>query len=319
MKKITRFLGLALVGSIALLLPVKAHASCSGAIVFGSYYTQVTNTSNGPSLRSNFWAFDASAPTAVPTSGNPALGSGNDNGAITETDQWLRVLPPLGTVLTGDWGGSAFDGCPDTTLNVANQRMVLSFSDVDGLGNPTFAVACVQRLPAAANQFDYDTVGAAIALVPLPKAVISNTVRTGSEANITVQSPNFGTGFYTDGSSGCTAATVIPQYDVYKQQIARNAPADNTHDTSAVWTLVGTANVGSPLSFTTTCTTTNCDVYVAVSPRYLNNFSTGEAATPGSPIRLGLNSTKLQAGPVLADTPGKGKKIGNLGGTKSQQ
>lgn len=321
MKKITSFLGLALVGSIVLLLPVKANANCGSSVSFGAYFVApLTNTTNSPTLRGNFWAFNAAAPATG--GGNPALGPGNDNGAFQESQSWLLNLPGYGLLVNGDWATQLFDGCPDSaTANIPDQRMVASFSDVDALGKPTFAIACVRRTPGTGTEFNFDNVGGPISFVPAPKATTTNWVRSGAdEATITVASPNFGPGFYTDGSSGCTAATVIPQYDVFKQQIARNAAPDATTDTGAVWALVGTGNLGSPVSFTTTCGTTNCDLYLAVVPRFLGGFTTAEAALgTAAPARVGVSSVKLQSGPVLAETPVGNKKIKNIGGTKTQQ
>jgi hypothetical protein len=324
MKKITSFFGLALVGSVALLLPVNAHAICSSGIDFGTYYSVVTGTTASPSLRSNFWAFDATAPTNTASGANVLIGQGVDNGPLSENGAggggWLRQIA-AGLAVTGDWSGQGWDGCPDAASTVPNQRMAFSFSDVDGTGKPTYAVACVKRDPAGAPQFNLDSTGAAtIALVAAPKAITTNWVRSGTnEAAITVASPNFSPGFYTDNSPGCTLATVIPQYDVYKQQIARNAVPDPTTDTTAAWVLVGTGNTGSPFSFTTNCGATNCDLYLATVPHFQGAFSWAEAAT-ASPGRIGDKSVKLQAGPTLADTPIRGnKKINNPGGTKSQQ
>jgi hypothetical protein len=322
MKKISSFLGLALVGSAALLLPMNAQATCGSGISFGGYYVaSLQNTDNGPSLRGNFWSFNAAAPATG--GGNPAAGPGNDNGLLQETQSWIRDFAGYGLGINGDWAGLAFDGCPDAaTPNTADQRMTVSLSDVDGTGKPTFAIACVQRTPGAAYDFNFDNVGGHIALVAAPKATTTNWVRSGTnEATITVASPNFGAGFYTDGSTGCTPATVIPQYDVYKQQIPRNQPPDPNTDTGPAWTLAATGNTGSTVQFTTTCGTSDCDLYLAIVPRFLGGFTTAEAATGASaPARVSDTSVKLQAGPTLAETPGRGnKKIKNIGGTKTQQ
>jgi len=302
MKRNVRFLGLALVGIVALLLPLKADAVCGSSISFQGFYVGVVGpTTNGPSLRSNFWALSG---------GNPVLGTGIDNGALTDQTDWLLDTgDATHWAINGDWAGQLYDGCPDAQGDPTVQRMVASFSDVDGTGAMTYAVACVHREPSAGVQFDFDGVGGPILLVPAPKGVITNTVRAGTEANITVGSPDFSAGFKSDGSTGCTAANVIPQYDVYKQQIARDAAPSSTRDAGTSWVLVGTGNTGSPFTFTTTCAASNCDVFVTVSPHYNSNFTSGEAATV-APARVGVNSNKIQAGPVLAITP-KPKPIMN--------
>ena len=71
MKKSTRFLGIAAVGIAALLLPLNAHAVCGSTLSFGGYYSLLTGTTAGPSLRSSFWILN---------NGNVAHGSGMDNG-----------------------------------------------------------------------------------------------------------------------------------------------------------------------------------------------------------------------------------------------
>lgn len=303
MKRTTQVLGIALVAAVALLLPMQAQANCGSDVSFGSYYSFVTGTVNGPSLRANFWALG---------SGNPALGAGNDNGAIVETDNWLVPYGGGLAVLSG-WAARTYDGCPDNAVPVfSDQRMVLSFSDVDGTGKMTYAVACAGRNPQAGTQFDFTRPGQApLALVPATKAAITNTTRVGNEATITVGVPNFGPGFYTDGSSGCTLANVIPQFDVYKQQTARNVAPAATNDAGGVWVLAATcSSTGVPACVVTTaCGTTNCDNYLAVVPHYNSNFNTGEAAT-NAPARVSASSTKIAAGPVLAVTP-KPKTIPN--------
>jgi hypothetical protein len=311
MNKNLRVLGIAVVGLVALLLPLKANAAC-GSISFGSYYSLLTNTSGGPSLRSSFWMMG---------NGSPTIGAGNDNGAIADNagavSNW--VLPNYASTtnpaLLGNWGSFLFDGCADAAGGTAVQRMAFGFSDVDVSGNTVFAGICVHRDPTAGVQFDttMPAPGTAsptpIALVPVPKATITNTVRAGSEASVTVASPNFAPGFYTDGSTGCDLASVIPQYDVYQQQVTRNTAPSATRDAGASWVLVGTGNTGSPFTFSTACGAVNCDVFVAVAPHFNSGFSTGEPAT-ASPNRVGLNSTKVQAGPTLAVTP-KAKPIEN--------
>jgi hypothetical protein len=260
---------------------------------------------NGPGLRANFWALG---------SGNPATGAGNDNGGIVEQDNWLIPYGPgpnTFAVLSG-WGQKTYDGCPDLGGAPATQRMVMTFSDVDGLGNMTYAIACTSRNTQAGTQFDFTRPGQApLALVPAQKAAITNTARVGNEATITVGVPNFSAGFYSDGSSSCDLATVIPQFDVYKQQTARNAAPAATNDAGGVWVLAATcSSTGSPAcTVTTACGATNCDNYLAVVPHYNSNFTTAEAAT-ASPARVSASSTRVAAGPVLAVTP-KPKAIPN--------
>jgi hypothetical protein len=272
----------------------------------------VTGTAGGPALRANFWALG---------SGAPAIGAGNDNGnvtaltTVTGTVPWLVPYPSGQTatwaVLSTWSANSTYDGCPDAAQpDTALQRMVMSFSDLDAQGNMTYAVACAGRDATAGTQFDFTRTGnAPIALVPAQKANITNTVRAGNEATITIGVPNFAPGFYVSSkgpTSGCDPATVIPQFDVYKQQTTRNTPPALTNDAAVggPWALVATCNTsGSPAcTVTTTCGTTNCDNYLAVVPHYNSNFTTAEAAT-GGPPRVSARSTNVQAGPTLAVTP----------------
>jgi len=310
MKSNTRFFGLALGGVIALLLPLKADAICPSGISFQGYpLSTITGTTNGPSLRANFWTLGG---------GNPTLGAGNDNGAITAQADWI-IDSPAGWAINGSWDASNYDGCPDVAQpNTDLQRMVVSLSDVDALGNMTYAVACVDRDTQAASQFGFDGVGEHIALVVAPKANITNTVRAGTEATITVASPDFNPGHYTDGSVGCELASVIPQYEVFKQTTGRGiAPSTSNDATAPTWVSVGIGNTGAPLTFTTTCGTTNCDNYLAVVPRYNSGFTTADAAT-GSAARVSQKSGNVQAGPTLAVTP-KPKKIKNEAGGQQRQ
>jgi hypothetical protein len=303
MTKHARIVGIALLGVAALLIPMNASATCATDISFGSYYSFIQGTSNGPGLRANFWALNG---------GNPTIGAGADNGSIQETGVWL-VTYPAGSqtfaVLSG-WGQQQYDGCIDAVTTPPNQRMVMSFSDVDALGNPTFAVTCTSRDTAAGTQFDFTRPSSApIALVPAVKPVITNTTRNAvtGDATITIGVPDFAAGFYTNGSAGCDAATVIPQFDVYKQQLPRGGAVQPGNDggTGTTWgaPIATCSTSGSPAcTVTTTCGTTNCDNVFAVVPHFNSNFTTADAAS-ASPIRVSTASTKVQAGPTLAVTP----------------
>lgn len=305
MKSNTRFFGFALAGVVALLLPLKADAICPSGVSFQGYpLSIVTGTDNGPSLRANFWTLGF---------GNPTLGSGADNGVFTAQADWI-IASPAGLAINGDWSANNYDGCPDISQpNTDLQRMVVSFSDVNPSGNMTYAVACVGRNTQAASQFGFDGVGEGIVLVQAPKAGITNSVRnaTTGEATITVGVPDFSAGHYTDGSTGCEQASVIPQFDVYKQTTGRDIPPTTSNDAGGAWTLVATCSTsGSPAcTVVTTCGGTNCDNYLAVVPKYNSNFTTADAAT-GSPARISVKSANVQAGSSIATTP-KPKKIVN--------
>ena len=301
MSKNLRFLGIGLVGVAALLLPLKADATCGG-IGFGSYYVAIVGTNQtatSPTLRSNFWLM---------TGGNPTLGSGNDNGAIADS-VWVSQYAGH-TVVLGDWGTQLYDGCADAVQPAVAQRMGFSFSDVDGSGNMIWAAACVARVPGFAPDFDLGHVaGGLIQMVPAVKATITNTVRAGNEATITIGAPNFSAGLATDGSTGCDAAAVIPSFDVYRQQTARNVVPSTSNDATGPWVLVTNCLSGVPCTFTTTGSATNSDNYFALTPHFNSNFTTAEAAT-GQAARLSVSSNNVQTGPTLAVTP-KAKPIPN--------
>lgn len=288
--------GLAAAALAVLVVPSTANATCGTDTLFGGYYSLVGPTTHSPALRSSFWTLG---------SGSTVNGAGNDNGSVTD-DVWL-VPYSGGFVVQSGWGEAAYDGCPDLGGAASAQRMAFAYSDLNGAGNMIYAVECVHRDVTAGRQFATDLPpgcggGACqpITMVLAPKATITGTTRAAGNAQITVASPDFSAGFYTDGSVGCELATVIAQYDVYKQEIARNAVAPTSRDISS-WTLAGTGNTGSPTVLTTTCVT-DCDVYLAVLPHYKDNFNTGEPAT-GAVARVGANSTKIQSGPTLANPP----------------
>jgi hypothetical protein len=300
MKKSIRILGLALVGFAALVLPLNAHAACGYGLggSFGSYYSIVTGTTVGPSLRSSFWMVGA---------GNPLIGAGSDNGSVSEAGHWLFYKGSFLSLFDA-WGNNTdYDGCSD--LQGATGRMAWAMSDINGAGQMVYAAGCAQRdgrvfwvefnFTQPPGCYDGNC-GTPLALVPAPKAVISGTTRAGTQAFVTVAPPNFAPGYYSDGTPGCALANVIPSYDVYKQELSRNAPAPANLDVTAGWVLAGTGNIGSPFTFTTTCVT-DCDVYISLAPRYDSGFTTDEPAT-GAPARVGP-STKIHAGPVLANPP----------------
>jgi len=296
MKKSIRVLGIALVAIAALLLPLNGQAACESGVFFGSYYSQILGTTNGPSLRSSFWAMGG---------GNVLTSAGIDNGPVAETGDWMHPYGSMPIALLSAWGANVnYNGCIETLLQPSS--MAYGLSDVDGTGNMVYAVGCATRINTAFTEFDFTnppgcTSGCApITLVPAPKALVTATSRQGTQAQITVGSPNFAPGFYGDGTAGCAMNLVIPQYEVFRKEIARNGAAPADHDTST-WVSSGIFNIGTPAIVNTTCAS-DCDVYVGVLPVYNSGFKTGEPAT-GAADRLGPNGTKVQAGPILANPP----------------
>ena len=172
-----------------------------------------------------------------------------------------------------------------------------------------YAVMCSSRDTQRGLEFLYDfpsgcasaKPAAPIAMQPAPRAMIAGTTHSANQANITVASPNFTAGYYSDGTPNCNMNAVIPQYDVYKQELPRGTAVPNNADVTSGWIFVGTSNIGTTFTFTTTCLD-NCDVYVATMPAYNSGFKTGEPAT-GAPNRVGPTSIIVQAGPILANPP----------------
>lgn len=301
MKRTTWVLGLLLVGGMGLLASAPAQATCGlGDVPFGQdtpgacgatyCYVQSPGVNTTSSIKARFWILGQ---------GDPALGIGVDNGNLGDNNWLVSFGGPL--ALTGNWNVPGSDGCPGTSTD----RMAVSFSDVsaDGLTS-YFAAACATRNPSAANQFDFDNPSGAghIVLKTLAEKARYSTVRSGTEAQITVQSPSFANIYYTDGSAGCAIANVIPQYDVWINVGPRPLAAPTSRDNAGAWALAGTGNVGSPFTFTTACGTTNCDFFLAVSPKFANGFNTGDAPSGTAGVRVGgPNSTRGQAGPTLAN------------------
>jgi hypothetical protein len=314
MKTIIGTIALVALGVAFVLAPTPARAFCGTSVVFGQgqancggyCYVQSPGTGTNASIQATFWSLDA---------GNPAPAVGDDNGTYAD-NAWLQIFPG-GLSLNGDWSaGATIDGCINNAGSTG--KMVVALSDTDAAGNAYFAAVCNTRNPTVTVQFDQSILSPAghIVLKTLPAAVVTGSVRVGTEATVTVASPNFASIYYSDASAGCAINNVFPQYDLWISQVARSGPAPPNHtQDGGGWQLRGTCAVGSPCSGTTTCATTNCDAFVAVSPHYNSNFSTGEA--PGL-SRVGANSTRFQAGPTLADPPkfkpipkGQQKKLSN--------
>jgi len=304
MKKTIGTLALMALGFALVLTPTPAGAFCPTSLPFGQAglncdagycYVQSPGLNTNASIQATFWSLG---------SGSPVAGPGNDNGTFAD-DGWLVSFGGPDLTLggpTADWSAAAnIDGCAG--LDGTSAKMVIALSDVNAVGDAFFATVCTTRIPAASIQFDQSLLvpPGHIILKPLPAANVTGSVRTGNEAQVTVSSPNFASIYYSDGSPGCAINAVIPQYDVWIKQIGRSAPAptDHSQDTGA-WTLGATCNVGSPCVVTSTCGTTNCDGFLAVSPRYNSGFQTGDA--PGK-ARLAANSIRFSAGPTLADPP----------------
>jgi len=307
MRKKIGLLALLALGVVAMLAPAPAAASCGTNVTFGqgalncggSYcYVVSPGLNNNTSIQATFWDLNF---------GNPSVGPGIDNGAASD-NVWLVSFGGPNLSLLGDWSTPGVDGCVDCTppavCGGGTSKMVLGLSDVDAAGNAFFATTCVTRNGQAFTQFDQSTIvpHSDIILQPLPAANITGSVRVGTEAQVTVSSPNFASIFYSDGSAGCAINTVIPQYDLWIKTITtRNdpPPSDHSQDTGA-WTLGATCNIGSSCTASSTCGTGLCDGFVAVSPHYNSNFQTGDA--PGK-ARLAANSVRFQSGQTLADPP----------------
>jgi hypothetical protein len=277
----------------------QARANCSTSVAFGQVgpncapdycYVHSPGLNTNTSIHGTFWSL---------TFGNPANGSGDDNGAGSDSS-WLLPSPP-DHYLGGDWGDAPYDGCGINGPSPLSNKMVVALSDVDATGaNAFFAAVCNTRHPLSFPQFDQGDLSppANIVLKPIAAPVIASTVPFGNEARVTISSPSFTSIYYSDGSAGCGIGSVIKQYDVWLKQVARNAPAptDRNQSTGA-WSLGNACAIGSSCIVTTSCGTVACDAYLAVSPRYDSGFQTGDA--PGQ-ARVGPNSTRVQAGLLSA-------------------
>jgi hypothetical protein len=312
MKKTIGTIALLALGVALVLAPAPARAACGVDVSFGQVsgghsgcggycYVQSPGLRTPASVQSNFWALGL---------GNPALGPGIDNGGWADNG-WLVDLGFGGGVnLAGSWAGDAtIDGCVENAP--APQKMVITMSDQDSLGNNAyFAIACVTR-SGGATEFDYTKIvpEGNIVLKALPNVAgtnspvkIASSTRTAPEANIQVGSPDFSSIYYSDGSPGCAIANVIKQYDVWIKQVPRPggvAPTDR-NSISGGWTLGGTCNIGANCPVVTTCGTANCNAYLAVSPRLDSGFQVGDAPNK---VRLSANSLPVQAGATLAEPP----------------
>jgi len=307
MKKTIGALAILTLGVGLALVPTTARAACAGAVSFGQIssghpscsaggYCYVTSSGlrTNASIQGTFWMMG---------NGNTAVGVGIDNGNQGNLD-WIPDLGFGGGVaLNGTWqagpAGSP-DGCPDTLGAVS--AMAIGLSDIDAsTGVATFAAACVKRDGGAATEFDYNTIVPLtnIDLKPIAKPSITASTRVGDNSLVTVGSPNFASIFYTDNSPSCSLTNVIKQYDVWVKEVARDGAPPVDRNTPGNWVLGNTCNVGGPCQVTVDCAATNCDAFLAVSPRFDSGFGT---------LRVGANSTRTQAGQTLA-TPPKPKSI----------
>ena len=302
MKKTIGTLALLALGVALVLAPAPARAACDGAVTFGqnsnghpecglSGYCYVTSPGlrTNASIQGNFWAVGA---------GNTTIGVGIDNGNQANTE-WMPDQGFGGGVgLKGDWlasAGGSPDGCIDTLG--AGSKMAFAFSDIDATnGVASFAAACVTRNGSAATEFDLTTIVPLtnIALKPIAKPVIANSVRVANDSLVTIASPDFASIYYSDGSPGCAIGNVIKQYDVWVQQTARDGAAPANRNTSAGWVLGNTCNVGNPCNVNVSCTGSTCDAFFGVSPRYDSGFGA---------TRVSGNSVRVQAGQTLANPP----------------
>lgn len=297
----------------AVLVPAQTAAVCIPDIAFGQdanaacttgapNYCYVVSPGVGTtaSIQGNFWNVN---------SYNSAFNTGVDNGTFDDSG-WLKK-PFTYYYIASSWGSGTTDGCP---AGQTDETMVISFSDVSA-DNLTgyFAVACVNRgaLSPLGFQFDFGgKLSSDIFLKAIPTPTITGTTKVGNEVQVTIGTPDFSGGIYTDGSTPCTTNAMVPTYDVLIRTVNRGAgdTAGRKVTDSPSWTTVATnVSSGSGTSFTTTtCGTNNRDVYVALKPNF-NGPSTEEVAVSGAAI-VGPSSRVVQCGPTIA-TPGDFKLI----------
>ena len=257
-------------------IPGAASAVCTGSPIefgqtattsCGSYCYVVSPNGAGPqSLVGSFWTLGF---------GDPALGTGTDNGSFAKADGWVNSYFG-GTTISGSWSqSSAIDGCIDGKIAPGKNAeiMVVEFSDRQSvIDSSSFAAAAVSRHASSSPQFDLALVGSHITLKSVPKPGIVSSAQVGPfSLQIGVRGPTesqLAPGFYSDGST--ELQEVISGYRVYGVSYGDESPQPSVEREAGWAPLSGTVPIGEIADVTFECT--RIKQYLAVSLVYDSGF-----------------------------------------------
>lgn len=273
-------------------------------------------TALSPNFQAYFWGLGV---------GNPALGTGDDNGGFPAQGNWIYqyVYAPgtayeygyqpriagIGGAGTLSWQSSPdIDGCvmnagatPGIDLTECTCLVISDEFDFDFGGplgpQPTGFMAVISAVTNASGKFDISNAGAPYTLQPIPKADVTGAIRNASTFDIDTLSVTVPAvdGLYEKDGCNCVAG-----YKVYGKLLARGSQPPTDRDVTG-WTLLnldgGGAQdltpIGAPvdLELVGQCAT-NQDLYLGVTIAMDSGYETSFVSR---------DSTRIECGPDLAD------------------
>ena len=281
------------VGLLALALPAAASASCWPFLDFGqltegcaggsAYCYVISPGVNTPdSIESSFWSL---------TTGDPAIGVGDDHGAWEDEEGWLVPEGP-GAYLAGTWSASAaIDGCIDGRLppGHTSEVMVVALADTDAAGSVGyFAVAAAGRHPDRYPQFDYaGGIARDLTLAAIPRPAISSVVRVGpNEWLLRVRPPalpELEAGFYSDGAASLDETFL--GFRLYRRDRRVNEPVPSDRHRAAWTPATAVVPLDSAAEITVQCLG-QTETYLATAIVFDRGFETGYVSSNSAAIRV---------------------------------
>jgi hypothetical protein len=300
MKKLVQFgsvLALALVVGAA---AQPAMSACAGLrTITGGYvyspgwcdggYPCGGGTSLSDGFQASFWHVG---------NGNPTIGLGSDSGGLAPTNI-LVPTPDYPALIGSVWSGGAVDGCIDAPQpgGPAARCMAILATDVDSLGAPVFAL-----MTAAANSLgNYPFGDGPFTMAPLPKLLITNSVRAGGGTSVAIEAnldpDGLAAGLYLSTVGECTGVTaggagsLIGSYQLRYQTLARGGETPSDFDPDQWTPCGGPVPLGQP-GICDIPTPGDVDVFVSYTMNFDSGFETGH---------VGDESSRVQGGPNIAD------------------
>jgi len=302
MKRLSILASIVALGVVALVLPAPASASCGNPLTFnqggyvcpGGYYCYILSGATGSddiaSLQADFWALGT---------GDPAVGSGDDDGSRANSD-WLTrfgATYPIYMRNTNNWSQPNIDGCIENPAAPGTEKMIALFSDQATDGSTSYwAVAGALRVPADSPQFNFKNNPASdIAMVeaPLVQIVASRKI-SDTVVEVDVACPNLSAGFYSDGNVLFSEA--VQGCAIFQQQLTVGSagPTGAGSRATSNWTSIGTVASGS----TGTVTLSGCNAV----DNFSNYLAAGVAFDSGFTTNfVGANSNRVDCGPNVAN------------------
>ncbi len=280
--------------------PIGSFSSIQSSTEYSYVYTPGVHA-NGLAVSDDFdavfWSFSG---------GDPATGSGNDNGAwaaLGGTAPWIDQGYIYGGNIypasiynydgTNNWANGDLDGCilnegATTGLDGTECMVVLLTDEVNGVGH----FALVAQSPTGTGSYPLNEAAGngAITLAPLPKPSITGSTALGNnvQLNMSVAAPAGPDGLYLNCTPAQNAA-ILQSFSLQVETTARGiAPTGTT-----LPAVNGDGALGGGATIDVTCSdTVDTDVYVCTTLGFDSDYETSVCSE---------NATTVQCGPTLGD------------------